>query len=72
MKFCFFPANVTRTGLGLDMALKITSLQTKQQDSVLEMKPLNVQNKGIFYILRLLPSSSFQHCTTTQGCNLSP
>jgi hypothetical protein len=54
------------------MALKITSLQTKQQDSVLEMKPLNVQNKGIFYNLRLLPSSSFQHCTTTQGCNLSP
>lgn len=24
MKFCYFPANVTRTGLGLDMALKIT------------------------------------------------
>lgn len=72
MKFCYFPANVTWTGLGLDMALKITRLQTKQHESVLEIKPLNVQNKGIFYILCLLPSSSFQHCTTTQGCNLSP
>lgn len=62
MKFCYFP--------GLEMALKITSLQTtKQHDSVLEIKPLNVQNKGIFYILCLLqvpPSNTvLQHRAVT-------
>lgn len=60
MKFCYFPANVLWTSLGLEMTLKITSLQaTKQHDSVLEIKPLNVQNKGIFYILRLLQVPPF-------------
>lgn len=51
---------------------QIISLQvTIQHETALEIKPLNVQNKGIFYILRLLPSSFFPHCTTAQGCNNS-
>lgn len=43
------------SGLALKWPPSITSLQvTTQHESALEIKPLNVQNKGIFYIVRLL------------------